>query len=120
MRRPLALPRLGMGTWHMGESAARRGAEVEALRLGLDLGVGLIDTAEMYGEGGAEAVVGAITAGSEALRPGAEGWQVDDAARRFLVGKGYPEYLHAFGHQVPFQRHVTSSCYLRFVFATTK
>jgi diketogulonate reductase-like aldo/keto reductase len=59
----MGLPRLGMGTWHMGESAARREAEVAALRLGLDLGITLIDTAEMYGEGGAEEVVGAAIRG---------------------------------------------------------
>jgi diketogulonate reductase-like aldo/keto reductase len=47
-----------MGTWHMGERASSRSAEVAALRLGLDLGVKLVDTAEMYGEGGAESVVG--------------------------------------------------------------
>jgi diketogulonate reductase-like aldo/keto reductase len=52
------MPRLGMGTWHMGESAGERAAEVAALRLGLELGVTLVDTAEMYGEGGAERVVG--------------------------------------------------------------
>jgi diketogulonate reductase-like aldo/keto reductase len=52
------MPRLGMGTWHMGESRGRRADEVAALRLGLDLGLGLIDTAEMYGGGGAEQVVG--------------------------------------------------------------
>ena len=54
----MEMPRLGMGTWHMGESRSRRGEEVAALRLGLDLGVRLVDTAEMYGEGGAEEVVG--------------------------------------------------------------
>src|SRR5436190_20515769 len=53
-----AMPRMGMGTWHMGEGGAARAGEVAALRLGLELGVGLIDTAEMYGEGGAEEVVG--------------------------------------------------------------
>lgn len=47
-----------------------------------------------------EAVVGAISAGAEALRPGAAGWEVDAAARAYLVAQGYPEYLHAFGHQV--------------------
>ncbi|HUP97485.1 MAG TPA: aldo/keto reductase [Usitatibacter sp.] len=55
---PEPLPRLGMGTWHMGEDPSRRGKEVAALQLGLDLGITLIDTAEMYGEGGAEEVVG--------------------------------------------------------------
>lgn len=54
---PQALPRLGMGTWHMGEKHPDA-AEADALRLGLDLGMALIDTAEMYGEGGAERVVG--------------------------------------------------------------
>jgi diketogulonate reductase-like aldo/keto reductase len=52
-----AVPILGQGTWMMGEKAARRGDEVAALRLGLDLGMSLIDTAEMYGEGGAEEIV---------------------------------------------------------------
>lgn len=54
----MGMPRLGLGTWHMGESRARRPAEVEALKLGLDLGMALIDTAEMYASGGAEQVVG--------------------------------------------------------------
>ena len=51
------VPQLGLGTWHMGESGAQRGKEADALRLGLDLGMTLIDTAEMYAEGGAEEVV---------------------------------------------------------------
>jgi diketogulonate reductase-like aldo/keto reductase len=53
-----AMPRLGIGTWRMGERAERRTAEVAAIRLALDLGMTLVDTAEMYGEGGAEEVVG--------------------------------------------------------------
>ncbi len=57
------LPALGLGTWHMGEDPSRREAEVAALQLGLDLGLTLIDTAEMYGDGGAEKVVGAAVAG---------------------------------------------------------
>ncbi len=52
------VPALGLGTWGMGEKRARRPDEVTALRRGLDLGMTLIDTAEMYGEGGAEEVVG--------------------------------------------------------------
>jgi diketogulonate reductase-like aldo/keto reductase len=52
------VPALGLGTWHMGEDSRQRGAEAAALRAGLDLGLALIDTAEMYGEGGAEEVVG--------------------------------------------------------------
>lgn len=72
------MPRLGMGTWHMGESAGRRAAEVAALRLGLDLGMTLIDTAEMYGEGGAERVVGEAIRGRR------------DAV--YLVSKFYPHH----------------------------
>ncbi|PXY32641.1 aldo/keto reductase [Prauserella muralis] len=52
------MPVLGQGTWHMGERRRDAEAEAAALRHGLDLGLGLIDTAEMYGDGGAEAVVG--------------------------------------------------------------
>ena len=70
------MPRLGMGTWHMGEDASRRASEVAALQLGLDLGLDLIDTAEMYGDGGAEEVVG------EALRGRREA--------AFVVSKFYP------------------------------
>src|SRR5262245_7416717 len=70
------VPVFGLGTWRMGERKDVRGAEVEALRLGLDLGVRLIDTAEMYGEGMAEEIVGeAITGKRDGL---------------FLVSKVYP------------------------------
>ena len=57
------VPVLGQGTWHMGESARERGREVAALRAGLDLGLTLIDTAEMYASGGAEDVVAEAIAG---------------------------------------------------------
>jgi diketogulonate reductase-like aldo/keto reductase len=70
------IPTLGLGTWHMGESAASKVAEVTALQRGLDLGMGLIDTAEMYGEGGAERVVAEAIAGRR------------DAV--YLVSKVYP------------------------------
>jgi len=70
------IPALGQGTWHMGEDRHARGREADALRLGLDLGLTLIDTAEMYAEGGAEEVV------AEAIRG-----RRDDA---FLVSKVYP------------------------------
>lgn len=53
-----SVPRLGQGTWGMGENPRRRLAEVEALRTGIELGMTLIDTAEMYANGGAEEVVG--------------------------------------------------------------
>jgi len=52
------VPALGQGTWRMGENKSARATEVAALRLGIELGMSLIDTAEMYGEGGAEEVVG--------------------------------------------------------------
>ena len=57
------VPVLGQGTWHMGERGADRAAEAAALRLGLDLGLTLIDTAEMYAGGGAEEVVAAALEG---------------------------------------------------------
>ena len=50
-------PVLGQGTWRMGENKRAHADEVAALRLGIELGMTLIDTAEMYGEGGAEKVV---------------------------------------------------------------
>ncbi|WP_313055798.1 aldo/keto reductase [Stutzerimonas nitrititolerans] len=67
---------VGQGTWHMGENPAERSREIAALRLGIELGMTLIDTAEMYGEGGAEEVVG------EAIQGRRE--------RVFLVSKVYP------------------------------
>ena len=70
------IPVLGQGTWEMGEDLANRKAEIAALRLGLDLGMTLIDTAEMYGEGGAEEVVGEAIAGRR--------------KEVFLVSKVYP------------------------------
>lgn len=63
-----AWPALGLGTWRMGEAARSRRAEVAAVRQALEMGYRLIDTAEMYGDGGAEEVVG--TAIAEALRAG--------------------------------------------------
>ncbi|MFG3120469.1 aldo/keto reductase [Streptomyces sp. NPDC048201] len=53
---------LGQGTWYLGEEPARRAQEIAALRLGVDLGMTVVDTAEMYGDGAAEELVG------EALR----------------------------------------------------
>ncbi|MFW6077513.1 MAG: aldo/keto reductase [Hyphomicrobiales bacterium] len=70
------VPALGLGTWHMGENAARRSQEAAVLRQGLDRGLSLIDTAEMYGEGGAEEVVAEAVAGRR------------DAV--FIVSKVYP------------------------------
>ncbi|MEP9347681.1 aldo/keto reductase [Xanthobacter sp. KR7-225] len=70
------VPALGQGTWFMGEQARRKADEVAALRAGIDLGLTLIDTAEMYGDGGAEMVVGEAVKGRR------------DAV--FLVSKVYP------------------------------
>jgi diketogulonate reductase-like aldo/keto reductase len=71
-----SVPALGQGTWRMGEQAACARDEAAALRLGIELGMTLIDTAEMYGEGGSEQVVGRAIAG---LRE-----------KVFLVSKVYP------------------------------
>lgn len=63
LRNGLAMPTLGQGTWNMGESPAAAAAEVKALQAGIELGMTLIDTAEMYGDGGAEKIVGKAIAG---------------------------------------------------------
>jgi diketogulonate reductase-like aldo/keto reductase len=57
------VPALGLGTWHMGDDRRRAQAEEDAVRLGIDLGMTLIDTAEMYGSGGAEEIVGRAAKG---------------------------------------------------------
>jgi diketogulonate reductase-like aldo/keto reductase len=77
------IPCLGLGTWRMGESMARRSAEVAAVRAAIEMGYRLIDSAEMYGEGGAEELVGRAVA--ESIRTGA-------LARGdlFVVSKVYP------------------------------
>ena len=58
-----SIPVMGLGTWYLGENPARRASELAALRLGIDRGLTLIDTAEMYGNGAAEALVGEAIAG---------------------------------------------------------
>ena len=84
------LSSLGLGTWRMGESAAARKREVGAVRAALDMGWRVVDTAEMYGEGGAEKVAGeAIGA---ALRVGS--LARDDL---FVVSKVYPQNASAKG-----------------------
>lgn len=79
------VPALGQGTWMMAEDADDREAEIAALRTGLDLGMGLIDTAEMYGEGAAEELVAEAVAGRR-----------DEV---FLVTKAYP--WHASARELP-------------------
>ena len=69
------MPVFGLGTWRMGESGRRRADELDALKYGLELGYPMIDTAEMYGEGVAEEIVG------EAIK---------GRARPYIVSKVYP------------------------------
>jgi diketogulonate reductase-like aldo/keto reductase len=57
------IPALGMGTWYLGEAPARHATELAALRTGIEIGLTLIDTAEMYGDGAAEELVGEAIAG---------------------------------------------------------
>jgi diketogulonate reductase-like aldo/keto reductase len=73
-----AAPALGMGTWYLGEDPDRRDIELDALRAGIDIGLTLIDTAEMYGDGSAEELVGRAIAGRR-----------DDV---FLVSKVLPHH----------------------------
>jgi len=58
-----SVPALGQGTWNMGDDRGRRAEELAALRLGLDLGLTLIDTAEMYGDGRSEELVAEAISG---------------------------------------------------------
>ncbi len=63
LRNGIEMPTLGQGTWFMGESIFEKKNEIAALQHGIDIGLTLIDTAEMYGNGGAEKVVGEAIAG---------------------------------------------------------
>jgi len=86
----VSAPLVGLGTWRMGEQARRRADEVAALALGLDLGMSLIDTAEMYGSGGAERIVAEAVSGRR-----------DDV---FLVTKVLPENASRAGTQQACER----------------
>jgi diketogulonate reductase-like aldo/keto reductase len=77
------VPALGQGTWKMGERAARAGEEAAVLRLGIELGLTLIDTAEIYASGGAERVVAQAIAGQR--------------EKVFLVSKVAPQNASAAG-----------------------
>jgi diketogulonate reductase-like aldo/keto reductase len=79
------VPALGMGTWKMGENPANRAEEIATLRLGLDLGVRLVDTAEMYGDGASERLI------AEAIGPRRDEF--------FLVDKVYPHHASRRGAQ---------------------
>ncbi|WP_037570004.1 aldo/keto reductase [Sphingomonas sp. S17] len=76
------VPSMGQGTWKMGERAERRSDEIAALRAGVELGMTLIDTAEMYGDGAAEVLI------CEALG--------DRRDQLFLVSKAYPQNASRF------------------------
>lgn len=71
------MPRLGMGTWYLGENKAARKQEIEALRAGIHVGCSLIDTAEMYGSGKSEQLIGEAIKGI-------------DRSSLFIVSKVYP------------------------------
>lgn len=88
-----AMPVLGLGTWRMGESPRRRAEELDALKYGLDLGYPMIDTAEMYGDGGAEEIVGEALAGR--------------AQRPFIVSKVYPHNASRAGTIAACERSLT-------------
>lgn len=78
LRNGITLPALGMGTWRMGDDPAQRAHEVRSLQIGLDAGLKIIDTAEMYGHGRSENVVG------EALR--------GRRNQAFLISKVLPQH----------------------------
>jgi diketogulonate reductase-like aldo/keto reductase len=77
------VPAFGLGTWNIGDHAATRAEEIATLRLGLDLGAGLIDTAEMYGDGRSEELIAEAIAGRR--------------GEVFLVSKVYPQNASAKG-----------------------
>ena len=74
-----AMPVLGLGTWRMGESPRMRAQELDALKYGIELGYKMIDTAEMYGEGTAEEIVGEAMQGAAGKRD-----------QLYIVSKVYP------------------------------
>jgi diketogulonate reductase-like aldo/keto reductase len=84
------IPALGQGTWHMGERSGAAKAEVAALKLGVELGMMLIDTAEMYGNGGAEEVVAEAAQGQR--------------DKLFIVSKVYPHNASRAGVPVACER----------------
>ena len=99
-----ALPAIGQGTWRMGERPAEQRAEIAALQHGLERGLTLIDTAEMYGDGGAEIVVGKALQGRR--------------DRAFVVNKVYPHHASRRAMRAACERSLkrlgidTIDCYL--------
>jgi diketogulonate reductase-like aldo/keto reductase len=77
------VPALGLGTWRLGENKSKRAQEIAALQAGIDLGLTLIDTAEMYASGGAEELVGEAVSGRR-----------DEV---YIVSKAYPHHATVEG-----------------------
>ncbi|MFH1605476.1 MAG: aldo/keto reductase, partial [Pseudomonadota bacterium] len=84
------VPAFGLGTWYIGDDRASRAEEIATLRLGLDLGARLIDTAEMYGDGRAEELIAEAIAGRR-----------DEV---FLVSKVYPHNASIEGARAACER----------------
>ena len=78
LKNGISVPAIGQGTWHIGDDPAKRKSEIEALRTGIENGMTLIDTAELYGYGKSENVVG------EAIRP-------NDRSSLYIVSKVLPQ-----------------------------
>ncbi|MDB6017970.1 MAG: aldo/keto reductase [Pedosphaera sp.] len=85
-----AVPALGLGTWHMGENPANTAEEISCIQMAIDLGASLIDTAEVYGNGKAETLVGKAIEGRR-----------DDV---FLVTKAYPDHASLEGMPIACER----------------
>lgn len=113
------LPAIGQGTWYMGENAARRRQEVAALQRGIDLGLTVIDTAEMYAEGGAEQVVGEAIRGrrdevylvSKVYPWNAVGYRAQEACEASLkrLGTDYLDfYLLHWRATIPFEETIAA------------
>jgi len=101
------VPAFGLGTWHMGERAAARGEEIAALQHGIDRGIGLIDTAEMYGEGGAERLVG------EAIKGRRDAIAACERSLRRLGVEALDLYLLHWRGRVPLAETVEAFEHLR-------
>lgn len=113
----VTLPALGQGTWFMGEEKSRRAEEIRALQTGIDLGLTVIDTAEMYGNGRSEQLVGEAVAGrrdqvflvSKVLPSNASRKGVREACERSLKRLGTDVldlYLLHWEGQYPFEETV--------------
>jgi diketogulonate reductase-like aldo/keto reductase len=90
------IPALGQGTWHMGERGGAAKTEIAALKLGIDLGMTLIDTAEMYGNGGAEEVVAEAAQGQR--------------DKLFIVSKVHPQNASRTGVPQACERSLKRLC----------